>query len=140
MAGAIVVALTIAIHSATVLATVQLFRHEKKAGRAGSGTLIDISIIFRVNGFAFIAHAVEIGLWAWLFMLCGEFRHFGTAFYHSAVNYSTLGYGDIVMSPQWRMLGPMEAANGALMFGVSTAMIFAVIQQLVTIRFRDLRD
>lgn len=118
----------------------QLFRREKKAGRAGSGTLIDISIIFRVNAFAAIAHTVEIGLWAWLFMLCGEFQYFGTALYHSAVNYSTLGYGDIVMRPQWRMLGPMEAANGALMFGVSTGMIFAVIQQLVTIRFRDLRD
>jgi hypothetical protein len=38
------------------------------------------------------------------------------------------------------MLGPIEAANGSLLFGVSTAMIFAVIQQLVTIRFRDLRD
>ena len=136
--GAIVVLLTIAIHSAAVLATVQLFRHEKKAGRAGKGTLIDISIIIRVNGFAFLAHAVEIGLWAWLFMLCGEFRYFGTALYHSAVNYSTLGYGDIVMSPSWRLLGPIEAANGALLFGVSTAMIFTIMQRLVLIRYPDL--
>jgi hypothetical protein len=43
-----------------------------------------------------------------------------------------------VMSPQWRMLGPIEAANGALLFGVSTAMIFAVIQGLAAIRYRDL--
>jgi hypothetical protein len=77
-------------------------------------------------------------LWAILFMMCGEFRYFGTALYHSAVNYSTLGYGDIVMSPKWRMLGPIEAANGALLFGVSTAMIFAVIQGLAAIRYRDL--
>jgi hypothetical protein len=81
---------------------------------------------------------VEINLWAILFMMCGEFRYFGTALYHSAVNYSTLGYGDIVMSPKWRMLGPIEAANGALLFGVSTAMIFAVIQGLAAIRYRDL--
>lgn len=136
--GAIVLTLTLAIHSAAVLATVHLFRREKQAGRAGSGTLIDISIIFRVNAFAAIAHAVEIVLWAWLFMLCGEFRYFGTALYHSAVNYSTLGYGDIVMSPAWRMLGPIEAANGALLFGVSTAMIFTIIQRLVLIRWPDL--
>jgi hypothetical protein len=136
--GAVLVALTLGIHSLAVMATVQLFRREKLAGRAGSSTLMDVSIVFRVNGFAFIAHVVEIGLWALLFMMCGEFRYFGTALYHSAVNYSTLGYGDIVMSPEWRMLGPIEAANGALLFGVSTAMIFAVIQGLVAIRFRDL--
>lgn len=46
---------------------------------------------------------------------------FTTALYYSAVNFATLGYGDIVMSAQWRLLGPIEAANGVLMFGVSTA-------------------
>ena len=136
--GAIVVALTFAIHSLAVMATVQLFRREKVSGRAGSSTLMDVSIVFRVNGFAFIAHLVEIALWAVLFMFCGEFRYFGTALYHSAVNFSTLGYGDIVMSPSWRMLGPIEAANGALLFGVSTAMLFAVIQGLILIRYREL--
>ena|ERR1700757_1685789 len=136
--GAAVVALTLAIHALAVMATVQLFRREKISGRAGSSTLMDVSIVFRVNGFAFLAHLVEIALWAVLFMMCGEFRYFGTALYHSAVNYSTLGYGDVVMSPAWRMLGPIEAANGALLFGVSTAMLFAVIQGLVTIRYRDL--
>ncbi|WP_222439737.1 ion channel [Alloacidobacterium dinghuense] len=136
--GAFLVALTLAIHALAVLATVQLFRREKVSGRAGSSTLMDVSIVFRANGLAFIAHLVEICLWAKLYMICGEFRYFGTAIYHSAVNYSTLGYGDIVMSPSWRLLGPIEAANGALMFGVSTAMIFAVIQGLVQIRYRDL--
>jgi hypothetical protein len=51
------------------------------------------------------------------------------------VNYTSLGYGDIVMSASWKLLGPIEAANGLLMFGVSTAMIFAVIQRLVQSRF-----
>jgi hypothetical protein len=44
------------------------------------------------------------------------------------------------MSPAWRLLGPLEAANGMLMFGVSTAMIFAVIQRLIEARFADLKD
>jgi hypothetical protein len=44
------------------------------------------------------------------------------------------------MSPSWKLLGPLEAANGMLMFGVSTAMIFAVIQRLVQARFVDLKD
>lgn len=56
-------------------------------------------------------------------MLCGEFRDFGSAYYHSAVNYTTLGYGDIVMSPRWRLLGPLEAANGMLLLGVTGATV-----------------
>jgi hypothetical protein len=44
------------------------------------------------------------------------------------------------MTPSWRLLGPLEAANGMLMFGVSTAIIFAVMQRLIEARFVDLRD
>jgi hypothetical protein len=44
------------------------------------------------------------------------------------------------MTPSWRLLGPLEAANGALMVGVSTAIIFAVMQWLIEARFVDLRD
>jgi hypothetical protein len=72
-------------------------------------------------------------------MLCGEFRAFALAYDHSAVNYTTLGYGNVIMSPSWRLLGPLEAANGMLMFGVSTAIIFTVIQRLLHARFADLR-
>jgi len=78
--------------------------------------------------------------WAILFVICGEFSELGAAYYHSAVNYTTLGYGDLIMTPSWRMLGPLEAANGMLMFGVSTAIIFAVIQRLIQARFTDLRS
>lgn len=46
----------------------------------------------------------------------------------------------MIMTPSWRMLGPLEAANGMLMFGVSTAIIFAVIQRLIQARFADLMD
>ena len=74
-----------------------------------------------------------------LLVLFGEFQAFQLAFYHSAMNYASLGYGDIIMSPAWRMLGPLEAVDGLLMFGVSTAMVFAVIQRLVQTRFPDLR-
>jgi hypothetical protein len=56
------------------------------------------------------------------------------------MNYTTLGYGDIVMSPAWRMLGPMEATDGMLLFGVSTAMIFTVIHRMAWLRYPDLRD
>ena len=68
-------------------------------------------------------HLAQMALWALAFVAIGEFGDFTVAFYHSAVNYATLGYGDIVMSPRWRLLGPLQAINGALAFGWSTAAI-----------------
>jgi len=54
------------------------------------------------------------------------------------MNYTTLGDSDKVMSPSWRLLASLEAANGMLMFGVSTAMLFAVIQRLIQTRLSEL--
>jgi hypothetical protein len=69
-----------------------------------------------------------------------EFSDFATAYYHSAVNYTSLGYGDIIMSSTWRLLGPLETADGMLLFGVSTAMIFAAILRLLEARYADLKE
>jgi hypothetical protein len=77
-----------------------------------------------------VVQLVNIGLWALLFCLCGEFTDYEKAYYHSAVNYATLGYGDIVMS-RWRLLGPLEAVNGIVMFGIATALIFAILMRLI---------
>ncbi|VFS57901.1 Ion channel [Kluyvera cryocrescens] len=52
-------------------------------------------------------------LWGLLFLGLGEFDTLLEAVYHSGVNFATLGYGDIVMSPRWKLLGPLEAVNGA---------------------------
>ena len=138
--GASAVVCTIFIHALTLIATVHFVRHERRRGRAGTNFWIDVAIVALAISFVFVAHLIEIALWAVLFVICGEFPEFGPAYYHSAVNYTTLGYGDVIMTPSWRLLGPLEAANGMLMFGVSTAMIFAVIQRLIQDRFVDLRD
>src|SRR6266851_558918 len=138
--GASAVARTIIIRALAVIATVNFIRRERRLGRVGTGFLIDLSIVALVISVELVAHLIEIAIWAVLFSVCGEFSNFGTAYYHSAVNYTTLGYGDVIMTPSWRMLGPLEAANGMLMFGVSTAIIFAVIHRLIQTRFADLRD
>jgi Ion channel len=139
LVGGGAVACTIVVHALAMSATIDLVRHEKKIGRVGIGPLIDLAIVSLAISFAFVAHLIEIALWAALLVICGEFHEFGNAYYHSAVNYTTLGYGDVLLTPAWRMLGPLEAANGALMFGVSTAMIFAVVGRLVIERYEDLR-
>ncbi len=138
--GAIPVVFTIFTHALAVMATLSFVRREKRLGREGKSFWNDFVMVMLTMTFTMAAHLIEIAWWAILFIFCGEFREFGTAYYHSAVNYTTLGYGDLLMTPAWRLLGPLEAANGMLMFGVSTAMIFAVMQRLIQARFVDLRD
>jgi Ion channel len=138
--GLVAVICTIMIHALPLSATVDFVRRQRKLGRAGTNFWTDISIVVLAILSALAAHLMEIALWAVLYLLCGEFADFGTAYYHSAVNYTSLGYGDLIMSPSWKLLGPLETANGMLLFGVSTAMIFAVIQRLVETRFVDLKD
>ena len=134
------IACTIFIHALPLSAGVNFLRHERRLGHVGASFWNDFAIVAMTISFTLLAHLIEIALWAVLFVVCGEFPQFGTAFYHSAVNYTSLGYGDLIMTPSWRLMGPLEAANGMLMFGVSTAMVFAVIQLLIQARFADLRQ
>jgi Ion channel len=130
---------TILIHALALIASIYVVRHERRAGLAGKHFWVDFAIVTATILFALAAHVVEMAIWALVFMACGEFSEFSMAFYHSGVNYTTLGYGDVIMSARWKVLGPLEAADGMLLFGVTTAMIFAVIQRLVYTRFADLR-
>ena len=138
--GAVVILCTIFIHALPVSATVDYLRRARRLGRTGKSFWSDFAIIVLAMLATLAAHLIEIALWAQVFVMCEEFPDFGTAYYHSAVNYTTLGYGDLIMTPLWRLLGPLEAANGMLLFGVSTAMVFALIQWLIQARFADLRE
>jgi len=135
-----VVVCTLLIHTLAVIATINLLRREKKHGRTGKILWIDAVIVFRVTAIALVAHLIEMAVWGELFIICGEFKDFGTAFYHSAVNYTTLGYGELVMTASWRLLGPLEATNGMILFGVTIALIFTVILRLAETRFAELRE
>ena len=78
-------------------------------------------LICQVMLMLVVGNLVQGGIWALLFVFLGEFSDWATAYYFSLVNFSTFGYGDIVMSERWRILGPLQAINGVLMIGVSTA-------------------
>lgn len=78
-----------------------------------------------------LGNLLQVIIWAMLFLIYGEFADLATAFYHSVVNFSTLGYGDLVMSEQRRLLGALEAANGVLMFGLTTGFLYAVLNALM---------
>jgi hypothetical protein len=86
-----------------------------------------------------LGNLVQIGIWGGLFLYLNEFETFADAFYHSAVNFATLGYGDLVMSPQHRLLGPLESLNGILMIGISTSSLMSALQNSMrrTLKTRD---
>ena len=101
-------------------------REDHKTASLGFDTYV-ISIVLVM---LFAGHLVQVSIWAMLFMYVGEFGDFMTAFYHSTVNFASLGYGDIVMSEEWRLLGALEASNGVLMFGLSAGTMLAVMTKL----------
>ena len=76
----------------------------------------------------FLATIIEVWSWALLYLSLDAFQSIETAVYFSTVTFTTLGFGDIVLGEEWRLLSSFEAANGLLMFGWSTALIFVAVQ------------
>ena len=73
------------------------------------------------------AHMCEVAIWSLAYAFVGATPEGADRLYFAFVNFTTLGYGDIVPVPRWRLLGPMTAMNGVLLFGWSTAVIFEVM-------------
>ena len=88
-------------------------------------------IINSVMMILLVGNLAQLLIWGVVFRMLGEFETLRDAVYHSAVNFATLGYGDLVMSPRNRFLGPLEAINGVLMIGVSTAALMATFQDAI---------
>jgi Ion channel len=102
--------------------------------RAGLGFWKSVAIMMVVSLITAAAHLIQITLWAIVFVICGEITSFRQAFYCSAQNYTAQGYGDVHLSERWQLLGPLEAVNGLLLFGLSTAIMFAVLSSLIANR------
>ena len=79
---------------------------------------------------AFLSHVVQIWIWAVVYRLAGEFDTMQTALYFSTSSFTTVGYGDVTASPDWRLLGSFESAAGMLLFGLSTAFLFEVMRDV----------
>lgn len=75
----------------------------------------------------FLATVLEVWAWAMLYLVLGAIGSVEEAAYFSTVTFTTLGYGDITLDA-WRLLSSFEAANGLLMFGWSTALVFVAVQ------------
>lgn len=86
-------------------------------------------MLIRVAGWTLLLHLLEISLWAFFYFWNRCMPDLDSAFYFSAVTYTTTGYGDIVLPDAWRMVGAVEALTGILMCGWSTGFFFAVVSR-----------
>ncbi len=130
--GCVTISISMGVQITAVVFTLQYLTKliaDKKFSQNKTFTF-DAYVISVVLVVLFVGHLVQVGIWALLFMQLGEFSNFETAFYHSTVNFASLGYGDIVMSEDWRLLGALEASNGVLMFGLSAGALLSIMSAL----------
>lgn len=131
-AGLLTSVVTIVIQA---LATVLVIRSGRLAARhlTPRRKIETLLMVMAVAGTALtVAHLLEVLVWAQLYALVSATRA-DDVYYFAFVNFTTLGYGDILPDHDWRLLGPMTAANGMLLFGWSTAVLFAVLSRSITL-------
>ncbi len=75
-------------------------------------------------------HSVGVWLWALTYLAVGAFDTLEPALYFSVVSFTTLGFGDITLPVQWRILSGLSAANGLILFGLSTAFLIEFLTRL----------
>ena len=127
---------TIVIHGFVVHTIVMALRRNLQRGVLGARLWVNLTFVMGATLLALAGHLLEVALWAFVLAVCRGVPDLSAAFYCSAGSYTTVG-SDIVLPPRWKLLGPIEAAAGMLMFGVSTAVIVTVMQRLIHVRLDD---
>jgi hypothetical protein len=84
-------------------------------------------LLLGMSWYLILLHVLEISFWGWFYQSWGHLPDSEAALYFSAVTYTTVGYGDLVLTKPWRLLAPIEALTGILMCGLSTSFFFAVV-------------
>ncbi len=130
LTASILVALTLAAQSAGMGALIHWGRFRFRQGLRRLGALGSAALIVRYMSVMIIFHLLQILLWA-TFYRWRCFPSWESAFYFSAASFSTVGYGDLILPPAWRTLGPLESVAGVLMCGLSASFLFAIVNRLV---------
>jgi voltage-gated potassium channel len=127
-----IVAITVVLHALGTIAWVRHLSRQYPEGRGLGQMSSAIHALLTTVVVASVLHALQVAIWAiaYLMMLpAGELQTMEEALYFSFVTFTTLGYGDITLSEGWRILSGMEALNGILLVGWTTALLFAVVQR-----------
>lgn len=128
LVGTLMMLLTTGVHTAFTVGTVFLLSRWIH-GRQGTHSYKPVALISGTILMFFIAALIEVGMWATAYLTLGAIRGIESSLYYSMVTFTTLGLGDITLSDRWRLLSSFEAANGIIMFGWTTAVVMAVVQQ-----------
>jgi Ion channel len=133
LVGGAVSVLNIALHALVMTLVVRVARIAGGKPRPNAW-LVPIGVMIPTVSVLMTAHALEVIIWS-LAYAAAEAAPAGTdRVYFAFVNYTTLGYGDVVPLPRWQLLGPITAMNGVLLFGWSTAVIFEVLRRTMAAR------
>jgi hypothetical protein len=133
--GCFLVLVTTVLHG---IATIGVLVMLKGAGRLMQRIPLQRTLLIAgLVVFMFLVSLLDAVLWAYTYLWVGAIEQLETALYFSMVTFTTLGYGDITLPSQWRLLASLEAANGIIMFGWTTALVAAVIQRLAPGRHSD---
>lgn len=138
--GIIASTICIAIHASVMTAIVRVAPGISRLFVASPTLLLVMTMVGTVVILMF-AHMIEVAVWALIYAFVDAAPAGADVLYFAFVNYTTLGYGDVVPTRQWRLLGPATAMCGILLFGWSTAVIFEVLRKtLVHERRRSTDD
>ncbi len=89
-----------------------------------------VALLLRLFLGIVLLHLIQVGLWAVVFWQAQELPNLETALYFSLATYTTIGFGDVVVGPGWRVLAGIEGLTGILLVGWSTAFVFAVVNRM----------
>ncbi|PYB73308.1 MULTISPECIES: potassium channel family protein [Rhizobium] len=122
--GTLMISLTVVIHTLGLIAITHVMSWVTDRVRLHGHRSRMLAMNTVVIG-VFAVLTTEVWLWAASFTLIGVVDDFETALYFSTITFSTVGYGDVVPHPEWRMLAALEGVNGFLLIGWSTAYLIA---------------
>ena len=125
--GCILIILTSFVHTLATLIIIEYSRRHQVAKKLLK-KLMQINLVVLV---IFLAVIIESVIWALTYYWVGAFDTFEESIYFSLVTYTTLGYGDLVLTASYRLIGAIQAANGILIFGWSTAIVVAALQKVL---------
>jgi hypothetical protein len=128
LTGWSLMAVCVVIHALGVTSALRWWRHPMAAPR---NFWLATWFFVRLSAWIVLLHLIEITTWAVLYVAQGAMPDLPSALYFSAVTYTTTGYGDLVLPPQWRLIGAVEALTGILMCGWSTGFFFAVVSRML---------
>ena len=116
---------------ASVLAARYFARAAKQplGARPWRAIFVQFSILMIV---LMLGNIIQVAFWGLLYRVLGAFDEFETAMYFSGVTFTSLGYGDVVLDGRMRLLAPLQAANGLMMFGITTALFIAAVQHAIS--------